>query len=221
MFWVTEFSVTLFNLNSSHPAWARCCKSYTSKVGNIKLKDTKLAILTGAAGEVGKASARQFSDEGWSLLLCDQSEDVVVQAEALAKEFDRTCLGIKMDLSIDAEIERVTSIASDLNIPVRFLGLIAAVNQKAFAIEDMKSMETWDWLMSINLRANVKFIAETVPMLRKAGGASIVTVSSYWGREGHPYFSAYCASKSSTDITDTECSCRTGTRHQSQFRGTG
>lgn len=56
-------------------------------------------------------------------------------------------------------------------------------------------MDIWDFVFRINLRANVKLISLVVPLLRKAKPASIVTVSSFWGREGHPFFSPYCASK--------------------------
>jgi NAD(P)-dependent dehydrogenase (short-subunit alcohol dehydrogenase family) len=158
------------------------------------MKDTQLAILTGAAGAVGKATARLFAENGWSLILCDRNDAVVEQAESLAREFGRTCLGIAMDLSKDAEVERVANAAAATNIPARFLGLIAAVNHPAVSIEDL-DMDMWDAVLRINLRSNVKFVSSAVRLLRKAGSASIVTVSSYWGREGHPYFSAYCASK--------------------------
>src|SRR5205807_478201 len=100
----------------------------------------------------------------------------------------------KMDLLSDADIESVSAIASATHIPLRFLGLIAAVNQTALSIEKF-DMKVWDQILGVNLRANVKIIGEAVPLLRAAGTASIVTVSSFWGREGHPFFSAYCASK--------------------------
>ena len=158
------------------------------------MSDTRLGILTGAAGEVGKAAARQFAENGWSLILCDRSDSVVAQGESLAKEFGRTVIGVKMDLLQDAEIERVVGIAQETGIPLRFLGLNAAVNQPAMSIEKF-DMKVWDHILGVNLRANVKFIGESVPLLRTAGDASIVLVSSFWGREGHAFFSAYCASK--------------------------
>lgn len=158
------------------------------------MTDTKLAILTGAAGEVGRATARQFADSGWSLILCDRTDAVTDLAATLAAETGRTCLGVKMDLAQDAEIEAVAALAADTGIPLRFLGLVAAINHPAISIEGL-DMAVWDQVQAINLRANVKFISTCVPQLRKAGNAAIVTVSSFWGREGHAYFSPYCASK--------------------------
>ncbi len=158
------------------------------------MNDTKLAILTGAAGEVGRATARLFAENGWSLILSDRVSAVVDLADELAAEFGRTCIGISMDLTRDEEVDAVARRAEETGIPLRFLGLVAAINHPAVTIETM-DMAVWDQVMAVNLRANVKFISACVPALRKGGNSAIVTVSSYWGREGHAFFSPYCASK--------------------------
>jgi len=62
------------------------------------MSDTQLAILTGASGAVGKATARLFAENGWSLVLCDRNEDVEQLAASLTEEFGRTCLGLSIAL---------------------------------------------------------------------------------------------------------------------------
>jgi len=156
--------------------------------------DKGLAILTGAAGEVGRETARMFAEKGWSLVLCDRATAVVDLAGSLELEFGVRCLGVGMDLTSDADIEKVVALAAGTGIPLRFLGLIAAINQQAMSI-DTFDMAVWDRVMAVNLRANVKIISCCVPLMRDAGGGSIATVSSFWGREGHAFFSPYCASK--------------------------
>jgi NAD(P)-dependent dehydrogenase (short-subunit alcohol dehydrogenase family) len=158
------------------------------------MTDGKLCILTGAAGEVGRATARRFAESGWSLVLCDRTSEVKALADGLSEEFKRLCLGVQMDLSSDDDIDAVVRLAAETGIPLRFLGLIAAINHAAVSIENM-DMSIWDKVHNVNLRANVKFISSCVPLLRRAGNASIVNVSSFWGREGHAFFSPYCASK--------------------------
>lgn len=158
------------------------------------MKDRKLCILTGAAGEVGRATARRFAENGWSIVLCDRTDDVKALADTLSREFIGEYFGVQMDLTNDEEIDSVARLAAQTGIPLRFLGLIAAINHDAVSIEHM-DMSVWDKVHNVNLRANVKFISVCVPLLRKAGNASIVTVSSFWGREGHAFFSPYCASK--------------------------
>jgi len=128
------------------------------------------------------------------MVLCDRTADIEGLARDFAAEFGRTCLGIQMDLENDQDIDQVAKTAGETGIPLRFLGLVAAINHPATSIEHM-DMALWDKVHNINLRANVKFISACVPLLRKAGNASIVTVASFWGREGHAYFSPYCASK--------------------------
>lgn len=158
------------------------------------MRDTKLAILTGAAGEVGRATAWMFAKDGWSLVLCDRAPSVRELAAEIARDTGLTCIGIEMDLTKDSEIDAVVRAAEETGIPLQFLGLVAAINHAASTIEAL-DMAVWDRVMAINLRANVKFISACVPALRRSGKGSVATVSSYWGREGHAFFSPYCASK--------------------------
>ena len=158
------------------------------------MTDTRLCILTGAAGEVGRATATRFAESGWSMVLCDRTPDIEDLAKDFSAKFGRTCIGIQMDLASDHEVDQVAKAASETGIPLRFLGLVAAINHPAVSIESI-DMALWDRVHNINLRANVKFISACVPMLRQAGNASVVNVASYWGREGHAYFSPYCTSK--------------------------
>lgn len=180
--------------------WRKPRRATTSKIRDAPhqegkfMTDTKLAILTGAVGEVGRATARQFADDGWSLILCDRTDKVEEFAATLAADCGRTCIGVKMDLASDSDIDAVVALAEKTGIPLRFLGLVAAINHAAISIDGL-DMKVWDQVHNVNLRANVKFISVCVPLLRQAGNAAIVTVSSFWGREGHACFSPYCASK--------------------------
>lgn len=158
------------------------------------MDDARLALITGAAGEVGRATARRFAESGWSLALCDRDAAVGRVAAELGREFGRTALAIEADITDDREVERVVAASLETGIPLGFLGLVAAINQSAASIENL-DMAVWDRVQSVNLRANVKFLSVAVPHLRRGPDPSIVLVASFWGREGHPYFSAYCASK--------------------------
>lgn len=158
------------------------------------MDDRKLGIITGAAGEVGRATARRFAESGWSLVLCDHSAEVEHVATELCREFSRTMVGVVADITDDASVDRVVARARATTIPLSFLGLVAAINHGAVGIEQM-DMAVWDRVHAVNLRANVKFISASVEHLRSGKNPSIVLVASFWGREGHPYFSPYCASK--------------------------
>lgn len=158
------------------------------------MTDQKLAIITGAAGEVGSATARMFAAKGWSLVLCDRAPGVERLASEIAIEYGQSCTGVLADLASDEDIDRVVGVAAGTGIPLCFLGLVAAINHAATPVEHM-DMSLWDRVHAINLRSNVKFISSSIPLLRRGKNPSIVLVSSFWGREGHAFFSPYCTSK--------------------------
>lgn len=157
-------------------------------------QDRKLALLTGAAGAVGRATAAHFAERGWSVLLCDRVSEVEPLAEKLAADSGRPCFGVTADLTTDEGVAAVIAAAAATGIPLGFLGLIAAINHRAISIENM-DMALWDRVQNINVRANVSLISQALPLLRQAQDPSIALVSSFWGREGHAFFSPYCASK--------------------------
>jgi 3-oxoacyl-[acyl-carrier protein] reductase len=153
-----------------------------------------LAILTGANGGVGRACVKTFAAKGWSLVLVDIDASVVETAKQVATAPGQIVVGVAADITREADVDKVVAAVKATGVPPRFLGLVAGVNQSASAVEDF-DMAVWDRIMSINLRANVLMMRGLIPSMKAAGKASIVTVSSYWGRAGHGYFSAYCASK--------------------------
>ena len=163
----------------------------------------KLGVITGASGGIGRACAKKFAAEGWFLLLVDLNDAVQGVPKEIAARPGATITAVTADITLEHDVERVRAAAAATRLPVRFLGLVAGINQAAAAIESIE-MADWDRVMNINLRANVLMMKAFIPALREAGGASIVTVSSYWGRAGHGFFSAYCASKAAL-ISLTQC----------------
>jgi NAD(P)-dependent dehydrogenase (short-subunit alcohol dehydrogenase family) len=106
------------------------------------MTDMKLCILTGAAGEVGRATAKRFAESGWSMILCDRTAEIAGLAKDLSAEFGHACLGIQMDLANDQEVDQIAKTALETGIPLRFLGLVAAINHPAVSIENL-DMALW------------------------------------------------------------------------------
>jgi NAD(P)-dependent dehydrogenase (short-subunit alcohol dehydrogenase family) len=153
-----------------------------------------LGIITGAAGGIGRATAERFAAEGWSLVLVDVDESVSAVARGLTPAAGGSIVGVVADITGQKGIAGVDAAFRALGMPLRFLGLIAGTLQKVGAVETLDIAE-WDRVMNVNLRSNVMMMKQFIPALREAGKASIVTVSSWYGRSGHGLFSAYCASK--------------------------
>jgi NAD(P)-dependent dehydrogenase (short-subunit alcohol dehydrogenase family) len=154
----------------------------------------RVAILTGAAGGIGRATAQRFARDGWSMVLVDVVDAVTCVAEEIDASAAGTVVGVIADIARENELEPIEVAVREIGSPLKALGLIAGTLQEVGPIE-MLDMAEWDRVMGINVRANVLMMRRFVPLLRAAAGGTIVTISSWYGRSGHGLFSAYCASK--------------------------
>ena len=150
---------------------------------------SNVGIITGAAGGVGRVTAERFAKDGWDLVLVDVVDSVNEVAAEVAK-----AVAVKTDITQEANLTAIDAALRQVGGELKFLGLVAAVLQKVGPIETLELAE-WDRVFNINIRANVILIKHFAPVMKAAGGGSIVTVSSWFGRSGHGFFSAYCASK--------------------------
>ena len=167
------------------------------------MSDERLGVLTGAAGHIGRAAVEKFASNGWSLVITDMSDAVFSVAQDAARKHGIAVVGVRANVAEEGDAARVATAINSSQLPMKFLGLIAGINHDAAAV-DLIDMDVWDRVMSVNLRSNVLMMRHCVPHLRKSGGGSIATTSSWWGRAGHSYFSAYCASKAGV-IALTQC----------------
>ena len=155
---------------------------------------SNVGIITGAAGGVGRVTAERFAKDGWDLVLVDVVDSVNEVAAEVAKTSGRKAVAVKTDITQEANLTAIDAALRQVGGQLKFLGLVAAVLQKVGPIETLDLAE-WDRVFNINIRANVILIKHFAPVMKAAGGGSIVTVSSWFGRSGHGFFSAYCASK--------------------------
>ncbi len=155
---------------------------------------SNVGILTGAAGGVGRVTAERFAKDGWDLVLIDVVDSVNDVAAEVVKASGRKVVGVKTDITQEGSLASIDAALRGFGGQLKFLGLVAAVQQKFGPIETLDLAE-WDRVFNINVRANMILIKHFAPVMKAAGGGSIVTVSSWFGRSGHGYFSAYCASK--------------------------
>jgi len=154
----------------------------------------KTAILTGAAGGIGRATAEKLAADGWSLVLVDAVEAVHGVASSLNAADGQQFVGVVADLTNEAALVEISRAVAGIGHPLKGLALVAGVLQEVGSIETL-ALEEWDRVMNINLRVNLVLMKTFIPALRKAQDAAIVTVSSWYGKSGHGFFSAYCASK--------------------------
>lgn len=153
----------------------------------------KVAIITGAAGGLGKAEASLLATEGAKVVLTDLDG---VEIEKAAGEITaRGCQAISFrhDVTDEADwnriIERTVREFGRLDVLVNNAGVI--IYKK---IEDT-SLEEWRWLMSVNLDGVFLGTKCAIAAMKKTGGGSIINIASVAGLIGNPDASAYHASK--------------------------
>ena len=126
-------------------------------------------------------------------MLVDVDDGVTKYAEELGKRGVKAA-GVVADVTTEAGCAKVAEAAKKVDGPVKFLGLVAGTLGDVGSVETI-AMAEWDRIFGVNLRANVLMMKQFIPGLRAAGGGSIVAITSWYGRSGHAYFAAYCASK--------------------------
>lgn len=156
----------------------------------MKRLESKAALITGGAGGIGKATAKQFIDEGARVMLIDLKEDDLRKAK---EELNSDHVSyMTADVSKTEEVKKYAAKTKDIfgSVDIFFnnAGIEGPVKPiAAYPIED------FDKVMSVNVRGvwlGMKFITP----LMKDGGSIIIT-SSVAGLRGTANVSAYVASK--------------------------
>jgi NAD(P)-dependent dehydrogenase (short-subunit alcohol dehydrogenase family) len=153
----------------------------------------KVAIITGAATGIGRATALLFAKEGASVVVADINEDDAQRTVADIEDKGGSARFVQTDVSeaedVQALMERSAEEMSGIDVIVNNAGA-----QRSGAVTEFEESE-WDLLMRVNPRSCFLGAKYGVPYLRERGGGSIVNVSSLAGLKGGPGMTAYSASK--------------------------
>lgn len=153
------------------------------------------AVLTGAAGGIGRATAHELAARGSNLVLLDRNAEALedVAADLRVRRPDRATTTYAVDLADgDAALAAATAIR-DAHPNVHLL-----VNNAGVALGgrlSQVSLDDFDWLMSVNFRAVVVMTHTLLPRLTATRGAHVCNVSSLFGLIGPAGQTAYSASK--------------------------
>ncbi|KHK96220.1 short-chain dehydrogenase [Microbacterium mangrovi] len=153
----------------------------------------KKAIVTGGAGGIGRATSLAFAAEGASVAVVDLNADA---AQAVADEIRAaggTAVAIAADVSSEPDIERVVATAQQELGGIDVVFNNAGIIRRTTAVET--SVEEWDRVFGVNVRAIFLMCKHVVPIMAAAGGGSIVNTGSGWGLKGGGQAISYCASK--------------------------
>lgn len=153
----------------------------------------RVAVVTGAAGGIGRAICRRFSDEGVKVVAMDVNSDALKElATELALDEQRLlCLTVDITdfVKVKASIERAAAHFGKIDVLINNAGWdIASPFLKT-------EPDLWDKIIAINLKGPLNLHKATMPHLIAAGGGKIVNVASDAGRVGSSGESVYSACK--------------------------
>ena len=144
--------------------------------------DGKVALITGAASGMGASMARIFAGEGAKVVVADMLED---EGKKIVGEITRTNgAAIFQRLDVSSEAEWQEAIAAAL---AAFGKLDILVNDAGISgsdVEDLFDTAAWQRLMAVNATGAFLGMKFAIPEMKKAGGGSIVNISSISGVTG-------------------------------------
>ena len=160
----------------------------------MKLLNGKVALITGASKGIGRVMSRLFGQEGASVVCAARSAALVEETAALIEADGGRAIAVAGDAANEADVRRIVAAG------VKAFGRLDTLVNNAGDGGPTKPVQDYtveDWFYTINscLTSSYLCIRVAVPELIKAGGGSIVNISSVAGRRGLAYRIGYCSAK--------------------------
>ncbi|MEO6321240.1 MAG: SDR family oxidoreductase [Polaromonas sp.] len=156
---------------------------------DIGLNGKRVLVTAGAQG-IGLAITEAFVAAGAQVHICDVSEDFLASAKEKYPQVSQS----RCDVSSESQVDAMFA-----ELALRWGGLDVLVNNAGIAgptarVEDT-DLADWQQTLAVNLTGPFLCTRRAVPLLKAAGGGSIVNLSSAAGRLGFPLRTPYSASK--------------------------
>ncbi len=145
--------------------------------------DGQTVVITGGANGIGESMVRLFSAQGARVCFCDVDE---VRGEALASEVGGAEFA-RVDLLQPAEIAKWIGSVGEISVLIN-----NAADDPRIPLSEL-TVEVWDRVIDLNLRAYMLTVREALPHFTKT--ASVINFSSVTFHLGPPQMAAYVASK--------------------------
>jgi NAD(P)-dependent dehydrogenase (short-subunit alcohol dehydrogenase family) len=160
----------------------------------------RTVLITGAAGNLGRAVADTFATRGANVVLVARKREHLEKTfggESDARRF------VTADLTDAAQAENVAQAAADRYGGIDVLCNVAGGFRMGNPVHGTTDAD-WDFLFSINTRTLLNMARAVVPRMLAQGGGKIVNVGAYSAQKGVAQMGAYVASKSAViRLTET------------------
>ena len=156
---------------------------------DLSARNLRVLVTAGAAG-IGRAIAKTFVDAGARVHICDVDQKALIEFKRDLAGIGQSLADIADPVAVDALFEEIRRGLGGLDVLVNNAGIAGPTA----AVEDI-SPGDWERTVAVNLNGMFYCTRAAVPLLKAAGGGSIINLSSVAGRLGFPLRTPYAASK--------------------------
>jgi len=154
--------------------------------------ENKTALVSGAAGSIGRGVAERLVAEGARVFITDLDQ---AKLDEICAAVGERCRGLAADITSPEQVARVVQSAADaFDGRIDVLVNVAGTVGQGGPVEAMDP-DTWDFVFAVNCKGTFLLIKEVVPLMKQGGGGSIVNFSSKSGKTGSALMSAYSSAK--------------------------
>jgi NAD(P)-dependent dehydrogenase (short-subunit alcohol dehydrogenase family) len=165
--------------------------------GNYTMDMTgKTVMITGASRGIGAEAARVFADAGANVVLMARSQDAIAD---LAGEIGKQAIAIPCNVArfgeMSSAVETVLGAFGSVDVLINNAGVIEPISHLSASDPD-----EWSQVIDINLKGVYNGMRAVLPVMKDAGGGSILTISSGAAHHAIEAWSHYCASKAAVNM---------------------
>ena len=156
----------------------------------------KTVMITGASRGIGAETARVFAKAGANVVLMARSQDAIGN---LAGEIGQKAI------AIPCNVARYGEVSAAVDFTLQAFGSVDVFINNAGVIEPISHLATsdpddWGQAIDINLKGVYNGMRAVLPVMKEAGGGSILTISSGAAHHAIEAWSHYCASKAAVNM---------------------
>jgi 3alpha(or 20beta)-hydroxysteroid dehydrogenase len=170
----------------------------------------KVALITGATGGIGQATAELFAHEDARLVVTDIAQDATQELAARLKATGAEVLAARLDVSSPENWSEVIELTRQrfgrLDVLVNLAGIVDWPG-----IEDT-TLDSWERVIAVNQTGTWLGMKTAMPLLRASGNASVINTSSVLGLVGSGAAAAYQASKGAVRLLTKTAAVEYATR---------